>query len=225
MKKWLRWQGVVVFLVLGAVIAIVWLFLVDRMVKAGIEKAGTRAVGARVELASADFSLFPLGLDLEKLQVTNPDAPMTNIVDVGHISLLLEAEHLLRKKIIVREMGLENVQFNTPRKVSGAIKEGAPTPPESDSTSKFSLDLPNLGAADVKDILKKEKLETLEAAEKFKTDVLQEQKNFEAMLKELPDEKTFQQYRQRVEKLQKGGGSIGDFIGAASATAPTLLMI
>ncbi|MCX5819268.1 MAG: hypothetical protein NT047_05090 [Deltaproteobacteria bacterium] len=86
MKKWIRWQGIAAFVVVSALLAGVWGLVVDRVIKGIIEKAGTKAVGAKVELGAADLSLFPLGLTLNRLPVTDPDEPMTNAVEITRVA-------------------------------------------------------------------------------------------------------------------------------------------
>ena len=69
MTKWLRWQGIVVFGVVSILFFSFWSFGADTIVKRSIEKAGTRVVGARVELADVDVHLFPLGITLNSNQL------------------------------------------------------------------------------------------------------------------------------------------------------------
>ena len=87
MTRYIRWGGLVAFLVVVGLVAGFWFLFVDGIVEEVIEDQGTRAVGAKVELASADLSLLPAGLTLVGLQVTNPDAPMTNVVEIGRLAL------------------------------------------------------------------------------------------------------------------------------------------
>ena len=139
MKKWLRWQGLIVFGVVSCIILIFWIFLVDTIVKRTIEKAGTKVVGAKVELADADVRLFPPGLTLTNLQVTNPDSPMFNAVEAGRIDFSPDVLNLLKRKIIIDTMAIEGVRFNTSRKTSGAVvsqkQEKAPSGTQPDSPS------------------------------------------------------------------------------------------
>ena len=101
MKKWIRWQGLVGFVSVILIIAIFWFFLLDMLVRRGIEAAGTRLAGAKVELAQADVSLFPLGMTLAGLRVTDKEAPMTNAVEVSRISFTVDGLNILRRKVII----------------------------------------------------------------------------------------------------------------------------
>ena len=98
MTKWLRWHGLIAFGVISISLFLLWFFLADLLVKRSIEKTGTRVVGAKVELAEADIHLFPLGITLKSLQVTNPDNPMSNAVEAGWIDFSLDGLSLLRRQ-------------------------------------------------------------------------------------------------------------------------------
>ena len=126
MAKWIRWWGLGAFVVIAAILGCAWFFLVDGWVKYLIEEAGTEAVGAKVELDAADLTLFPAGLTLSRLQVTNPKTPMTNAVEMAKVTMGLDGLNLLRHKVIVEEMALEGVRLGTPRATSGATREVSP---------------------------------------------------------------------------------------------------
>jgi len=207
MKKWLRWQGLVLFGVITALVIIFWYFLADRIVKRSIETTGTRVVGAQVELSEADVRLFPLGITLTNLQVTNPDRPMTNAVQAGRMEFSLNGLNLLKRKIIIESMSLAGIRFNTPRKKSGAVdhaeKEEAPSEAPSDS-QKPKSDLPSFQLPDIDDILARETLASLEQIKHVRSEIEAAKVKWQKQLAEAPDQKTFETYQDRAKKLQKG---------------------
>ncbi len=216
--KWIRWGGFMAFVLVMAVMAGVWLLVLDGLVERTIEDYGTDLVGARVELAEADLTLIPAGLTLTGLQVTNPDHPMTNAVEVAQIALTLDGLKLFRRQIIVEEMTVEQVQFGTRRKTSGAVAglprapaPGQPTLPD----AQFAL--PAFDVPDVKTILAKENLETLQMVETLKQEIEQEKSKWEQRLKDLPSKKTFAKYRAKIEKLKNATkGGIGGILGGVA---------
>ncbi|MDT3778068.1 TIGR03545 family protein [Nitrospira sp. MA-1] len=202
MTKWIRWWGLGAFVVFAGIFGCVWIFLVDGWVKSLIEGAGTEAVGAQVELDAADLSLFPAGLSLTRLQVTNPRKPMTNAVEVANVTMGLDGLNLLRRKVIVEEMALEGVRLGTLRTTSGAVKP-IPDVSAEEESGMFSLALPALEVPDVKNILEKEDLETIRLIEALKGDVEREKEAWEARLKELPGKAQLAEYKERVKSLKK----------------------
>ena len=219
MKKWKR-RGAVMLLVIVVLVFVFWFFVVDILVKRGIESAGSKAVGAKVELAGADLTLIPFGVDLDELQVTNPDEPMRNIVEVEHIRLTMELGYLLERKIVGEEMTVDGVRFDTPRKVSGELPD-QPSKEEKEQKGKKGLPtfpIPKLTLEDVGSILKKEKLQTLMEVEQFKEDIKKEQENYEALLKKLPNKQKLEGYKTRLKSM-KGGKSLSSLMGASNELA------
>ncbi|MCX5818913.1 MAG: TIGR03545 family protein [Deltaproteobacteria bacterium] len=214
MKKWLRWQGIAAFVIVSALLAGVWMLVVDRVIKDVIEKAGTMAVGAKVELGTADLSLFPLGLTLNRLQVTDPDEPMTNAVEVARIASSLDGLNLLRRKVIIEEMAVDGLKFGTPRKTSGALLD--PPTQKGAETAGGGLRRPDVSLRDPKEILAGENLHSLKMAEELRRDMETEKERWRKNLSELPDQAKLKDYRQRLENLKStGGGGIGAIVGGA----------
>lgn len=227
MKGWIRWKGLIAFAVAVVMIALVWFLAVDAVVRRVIETAGTRAVGARVDLAAADLSLFPTGLTLAGLAVTNPDAPMENAVEVGKMTMDLNPGYLIRRKVIVNNLQIEGLQFNTPRKTSGEVPELARKNREKKErqlaeTAKAGVEkvcgaftMPSLSQPDVEAILVKESLDSIAMAKELDQALKAEQAKWEKELERLADEKTLAEYKARIEKIKGGGGSLGAILGAA----------
>lgn len=214
MAKWIRWQGVVAFVVVAGVLAIVWLLLVDTWVERAIERAGTAAVGAKVELDAADLSLLPLGLTLTRLQVTNPDEPMTNAVEIARITGAVDPLELIRRKVIVDAITVDGVRFNTPRRTSGAI-ETAPRGKSAPSEAG-GLSLPSVQINDPKEILAKEldNLQSLKLAETVRAELQAEKDKWQQQIASLPDKAKLNEYKQRIEQLKSAGkGGLGGVLG------------
>jgi uncharacterized protein (TIGR03545 family) len=211
MTKWLRWQGLVVFGAVFMLLFLVWFFLADMIVKRSIEKAGTRVVGAKVELAGADVHIFPLGITLKSLQVTNPDSPMSNALEAGRIEFSLDSLNLLRRKIIIDTMAMEGVRFNTPRNTSGAVtlqdKDKEP-PAKIEETPSAAPYFPSFQIPDIHEVLAREKLETLEQIKHLRVEIDTVKADWGKRLADAPDQKTFEQYQARANKLQQGSKGI-----------------
>jgi len=228
MKKFIRWQGLTAFVIIVAVFGIFWFFLVDGIVKGLIEKYGTNAIGAKVELRDLDLSLFPAGLGLEQLQVTDPDSPMINAFEVNHASFTVEPLNLLRRKVIIKEITLEGIRFGTQRKTSGAIKgkkmltkakkvrekDKVPTAVKSPCGI---MPLPSFEIPDVKKILQTEQLQSMGIINSLQKDIQEKKTKWEVSLKNLPNEKQFDAYRDRINKLKSGKKKgISSILGSAS---------
>jgi len=217
--KWLRWQGLVLFVLVMTIIGLFWFFLADSIVKHAIQKTGTRIVGAQVELAKADLHLLPLGITLNELQVTNPDRPMSNAVQAQRIEFSLDTLNLIQRKIIIDTLSLDGIRFNTPRNKSGAVvssesnKEASK--PSTENADTF-FKTPNFQIPDVKDILAREKLETLEQVKLIQADIDAMKTRWQKRLDQAPDQATFEAYQSRTKKLQKGIKGLGGALKRAN---------
>ncbi len=221
-KSPIRLKGLIAFVIIILVISVFWLLVIDCVVKREIERNGTDAVGAKVELKSADLSLFPMGLTLTGLQVTNPESPMQNSVEIERISFSIDGARLLGRKVLVEEMEVTGVRFNTTRSRSGAIRKTAATGKTSGSekkAGKLPTDLFKL--PDPKEILKGADLPSLALVEKLKADLNSAETKWQEKFKELPGKKEFDEYKERFDKLKatQGGGGLEALLGGAAGFA------
>lgn len=213
--------GIAGFIIL---IVLIWVVVVDWVVKMAIESQGTKAVGARVDVASADLSLFPAGLEILGLQVTNPDKPMTNALDVNRIYSDIELIPLIKRKVIIDNLRMEGIRVNTPRKTSGAL------PGSSAKSSGQEVAMPpwlgkicpSDGAAvpfsipKVEDILNREKLESLQLAQDLRTKIDAAKADWQKRLEELPSQKDLNAYKERLNKIKAVGGGLTSLLGSAN---------
>ncbi len=216
MNRWIRWQGLVAFLVVTVSMCLIWALFVDPVIKRIIEKTGTKIVGAKVELKKADLSLFPAGLTLFGLQVTDPDEPMKNAVEIGRIAGTVDSLQLFRRKVIVNEMSVEEVRFGTQRLKSGAISKNT----EKDGKEKKKGSIPGLSMTkmpDIQDILGKENLQTIQLIQSVKSDLEGKKDLWSKNIAGLPGKEKIDGYRKRIEAIKgaKGSKDIGGILGSA----------
>lgn len=212
----IRWWGLGVFVVLVAAMGLLWLLVVDGLVKATIEEEGTALVGAKVELDAADLTLLPSGLTLTRLQITNPDDPMTNMVEIARLTATLDGLQLLRRKVIIDDMRVEGVQFGTARATSGAISDHVGTGKPSEAKEESFLTIPPFEVPDVQRILEEEDLETLKLIRAIQTDIQRERELWKQRLETLPGKEEFAKYRKRIEALKGAAkGGVGGILGGA----------
>ncbi len=223
--KGLRWGGFLAFIVIWGAGGIIWFFVIDSLIEKGIETAGTKVVGARVELDGADLSLFPLGLILKGLQITDPDVPMNNAVEVSKVSMTMSGLQLLMQKTIIDQMLIDGVQLDTPREFSGAISNKSTDNKSILSNNKSvttkkedkSFRLPSFEIPDVREIFLKEDLQSLKLVDVIRSDIISAENKWKQRISELPDKNKFKTYQERIKKLKskKKGGILG-IVGGAS---------
>lgn len=200
MTRWIRWQGLVPFVVVAGLLAAFWLLIFDGLVKRAIEKTGTLIVGAEVDVRDVDVSLFPLAITLDGLQVTNPDDPATNSVECGTIAFSLDSLNLLRRKVIIDQMAVEDVRFDTPRKRPGFVRSRLEEKKGEEKKSVFGL---TLEKPDVKKILRNENLESVKLIETAKQEMRNKKSAWQQKMEEIPDKATIENYQDRIRKIRK----------------------
>lgn len=217
-EGWIRWWGLGAFVGLTAAIVLIWFLLVDSFVKRVVEQTGTKLVGAKVELGAAHVMLSPLGVTLSRLQVTDPDAPMANAVEVARIAMSLDGLNLLRRKVIIEEMTVEGLRFGTPRQSSGAV---APSrEPSAVAKPATKVLLPSFEVPDITTVMATADLQSVTLVKFLRADIEKEQENWKKRLAELPDKNRLNDYRARIDKAKSSAkGGVGGMLGAAGEVA------
>ncbi|MBD3670303.1 MAG: TIGR03545 family protein, partial [Gammaproteobacteria bacterium] len=218
MNKWIRWKGLIPFVIIVAALAAFFLLFIDTLTKSVIESSGSDMAGAKVEVDSVDVRIAPLGMVLSGLKVANPNAPMTNAVEIQRIALGLDGGQLLMGKVIIDEMSVDQVRFDTPRKTSGALPAKAMPSPEKTKQGtdkvegetkragvgkKLGIDMPNLELPNVDTVLSRETLRTQEVANELQTSVSQTQQNWDKLEQSLPDDDKVRDYQRRIDRIKK----------------------
>ena len=203
MKSWIRWWG------LGAFICIIllWWLCIDSIIKIAIETLGTEANGAKVELDSAQFTLMPTTLKLERLQVTDPSQPMANLVEVEQMTLDLDSLRLLRRQAIVDQLSASGLQFNTERTHSGAIKGRILSQEGILNSDTFNLSdtIPGLSLPDTDTLIAEEKQHLQNEVDGISQQLKALEDQWQKRIDDLPDDEDFAAYKQRWKETKKKG--------------------
>ena len=206
----------VICLVLVGLLAGVWFLLGGTIARWVVERTGTSLIGAKVEADRADLSLVPLGLTLTRIQVSNPDEPMRNAVEVSRVTMRLDGGSLLRRKVIVEEMILDGVRLNTPRQTSGATADRPAKPAAEPKAGTGERDKLRHVSLDPKEILAKEDLPSLKLVESLRPDIQAGKDRWQKRLSELPDKARLLEHKRQFDTLRSvNKNSDAGMLGAA----------
>ncbi len=221
MTRWIRWQGLGAFILACFILAIVWFVVADWVVEKSIEVAGSHVVGAKVEVADADVTMFPAGVAVFGLSVTDPQQPMRNSLEIKRLHAAVVLAPLLKRKIIIDDLQIQGLRLNTPRKTSGALKRKTAHKDQTKTTPAWLDDLCGIGSLpqmrlpSAEEILGREPLQSLQMARELRAKVATTQTNWQQRLKELPDQQRLAAYQSRIDKLKKSKGDLGALLGSA----------
>ena len=93
----------------------------DMAVKKTIERSISTSTGAEVNMDKAHLSLFGGELNIQNLQVTNPDKPTHNLIQIGQLTSDISIRDLLRKTLSIDLLAGSMLQTDTLRDTPGKI--------------------------------------------------------------------------------------------------------
>ena len=174
--KLFRWQGVLAFAMLGALVGGYLILFLDGMIERGIEEKGSEAAKTQIDIGSLSTSLLAQSVDLSGIKVANPDNNMENLVQFENLSVDLDGAKVVSRKIVIDDLEAHGIRLNQKRAYPAELPSGGKSTqegsPDSDTAKgQAELSLPGLGGFNIKspeEILKSEKLETLEAGNRAK---------------------------------------------------------
>jgi uncharacterized protein (TIGR03545 family) len=126
----IRWKFGVP-LAIGVLALVLYTFLLlDQQLRWVLEKLATDANGAEVNIGSLKTSISGFYIELQKVQVTDPEAPEFNRLEVGKMRFDLGSEGLLRGKFIVDDATMQDIQVFSKRTKPGRVLPPPPPEPE-----------------------------------------------------------------------------------------------
>jgi len=136
----LRKGGVILCVVLVGLVVAAELVFAGLFFRGTVTGALETAVGAEVNLASASLSAFTGRVALQGLEVTDPDAPANNLVQVADLTGDVSLAGLLTKRVVIDELKLDRLRTSVPRKSPGRVYRKPlppPPPPAEDDLSQY----------------------------------------------------------------------------------------
>lgn len=230
----MRKQGLILLGILIAVFALIYYLLSNRWLEGQMEALGSAVVGARVEFDDVRFSLTDLRLSWNRLQVTDPDSTMSNLFETAHCDLDIDLEPLIYKKLIIQNIDVEGLRFNTPRETDGRLtrteREAIASRMEfvrlvEEHLRESSADMPVFRAAgllrkvNVDSIWALLKLQSPGKIDSLRTVVEEREKIWQQQLASLPDRQALEALGGRVQALDPQTLKNVDDVRAALATA------
>lgn len=205
--KVIKWLGVGVIILLTVAVVVVK-FVAPPIIKTEAEKALTKQWGAEVNIGAVEIQLFPVGVTVRQVQLTNPDKADENLIVVERLYAEPALMDTLSKGFspiqpIVDQVVVQGVQLHQRRVHAGKVVPAKPDPLTEKTNALVQRGLPAFKLPDPDKILKTEPLKTIEAAERLRREINRLQQQWAQLQRDLPDEKTLTRYQRQIEQLQK----------------------
>jgi uncharacterized protein (TIGR03545 family) len=176
---------------------IIYFLFANTLLRSITQNALGNASGVEVNIADVDHRFFPFGVTLTHLQATDNANPIRNKIEIASIKADVGLLPLLNKKLIIEELIVQDVEFNTHRTSMGDVYV---VPDSQTSTFAFpSLeDLPS-----VDEVLEKSPLKTTAAVAEAKKVVERYQQPLKQKYALLPNKNKLEIYKERLKALQE----------------------
>lgn len=220
-KGLIRWEAIIPFVILCALIGLYFHFFFDTHLRKAMEWGGYKAVGAEVNIADLKTSFFNASLRIQGIEVTDAEKPTHNSIKIGDIRFSMSWDALLRAKVLINEAAVEQIEFGIKRKYPGKVKPPEPAddgPGLSEKLREQALAeahsqagdnvlgdvIAMLGGSDAQAQLDKlqANLPSKGMIEKFDQELKEKQKLWDAKLKALPQGKDIQALGDRLNKIK-----------------------
>jgi len=125
----IRWEAVVPFTIFVALVWAYFFFFFDMHARRAMEYIGTHINGAEVNITKVRTSFWNASLNIQRIQITDPNEPHKNRIEIGEIRWKMLWDALLRGKIAIDEASVLGVAIGSPRARPGYV---IPPPPPSE---------------------------------------------------------------------------------------------
>ncbi|GMM69025.1 hypothetical protein MTsDn1_23200 [Alteromonas sp. MTD1] len=177
---------------------VVYFVFANSIIKAVLESKLGESYGAEVNIDDFDHTLFPTTVTITGISLTNPTKPSHNQVFVGTANADVELAPLLKDQVIVNNLNLLEVQFDTERASPGEVYR---VPERSLSFDEIKAKAKD-AVPSVDELLARNPLKTTAAVEQARATYETYGEGLKADYEALPDKSRIDYYKAQVEQLK-----------------------
>ncbi len=206
MARFIRWQGMVAFVLLSALVAGLLYLFAENLVKSAIVSSAESAFGAEVNVADVKLGYSPLQLSVLGMQVTDKESPSKNLFSFERATAGVDVWQYLFGKIIIDKLEVSQLAFSSVRSQAGKVYFNDESSDKKESLSdqaKEMLPEVDMQLPDIKALLDDSNLLTVKASNQLKDSYKVEQEKLKALKNQLPSKTKLKSYQDKVEALGK----------------------
>lgn len=196
----IRWPGLAAFLIIvGLLVAFSWLLL-DTIIKWSLERSLGTLNGAEVNIERVEHTWVPLGVRIERIQVTDPLTPTMNRVVIGAVEGTMNVEQLLLGRLHFENVVSTGIRVQQPRESEGEVYQ-APSREDVEGWAKQGLAALNLEVPSTDKILERMELKTPAAISAAEEAFATQKERVNDARSQLPSEEKIKEYEAKVKAL------------------------
>ncbi|ASG65064.1 TIGR03545 family protein [Idiomarina piscisalsi] len=196
----IRWPGLAVFTgFVLLLVAISWLFL-DAIIKVTLEHTLGRLNGAEVNIERVEHSWSPLALRIKGVQVTNPQQPTHNRVQVGEASADISPTELILGRTLIEQLTMTGIRVNQERDSEGEVYV-LPSEEDMKQWAEQSWENLKMSLPSTDEIVAQVDLRTDKVIEESKQTYEQQKQQVLAAKEALPSEDKIKEYEQQLKEI------------------------
>jgi uncharacterized protein (TIGR03545 family) len=122
--KIFRWKAIGPLLLLFLILAVlIWIFA-EPVARETTEEASTELLGTQVDVGKLDLHPRQAAVDLRRLQIAHPFVLTRNLIEAEEIRLKLNPQALAEKKLVIEQLNLRGMRFDTQRETPARPPKG-----------------------------------------------------------------------------------------------------
>ncbi|MFT6989424.1 MAG: hypothetical protein ACJASL_001397 [Paraglaciecola sp.] len=197
MKSIIRLPGLITFFIIVGLLAAISILFMDYWIKLVAEKSLAETTGAEVNIASVSHTFSPFGITLNHIQLTDPQAPLTNQLEAESISAKIDLAPLLLRKLIIDDLTISGVQIGSLRGSEGDVYRE----PKEESSQAEDIFADAKALPNVDDILANSPLKTTKAIENTQAVYAKHSETLQQQYAALPEKDKLADYQTRIKAL------------------------
>jgi len=234
--KIIRWSFLIITAIIIALIAILNILFFDKILKKVIISTGQTIVGAKVEIDYLKTSFKNCSVVINGFRAADKNDYFKNLVDIERIRFDVRFAPLLRKKVVIDEMSVDGLRWQTARKTSGELPKKKKSNQESKFAKMFKVakdktvtefnNLPSVETFnkiqdqiknfDINKLIEDSGLSSIKEVEKVSTDLQNKYKSYQDKVNNFNYEEKINKAKTLADDLSKSKfGSIADIANTA----------
>ncbi|MBL7665078.1 MAG: TIGR03545 family protein [Bacteriovoracaceae bacterium] len=213
-----RKGAVIPFTIIVALTVIFNILFLDYFIRKSAEFIGTKINGAEVNVAAVNTSFMNLSFEIVGIEMTDPELPHQNRLQVGRILYKMSWDALLRGKIYIEDGMINDINIRTKRKYPGyVVPEDVSTEPSAAQTSLAAAKEEFKGNifGDISSVLTGvdaksqtaqigNELKSKKRYEELNKEVAGKEEQWKAIMKDLPKDDEISSIKKRIKAIDFG---------------------